>query len=251
MEESIFTGSYAEKFDKWCDSYDPDQKELETVLTFWSPIDKIVLEVGCGSGRFTFQIAPLVKKCIAIDINKEMVEYCMRKKLCKGDLKNKLVFNVANAEALPFSDACFDAVFDTWTFSCVKKKSETARGYYRVLKKGGSLIGIEANEGSEYQDILIKFLPPEATYSLEEELEKPLIKLFGEPIKKVDLHIPYIFSNTKEAYYTILFDLEEWNKVTLNKQMKKELMSMITKFETGRGVQIKESVRFYLFRKSL
>lgn len=238
---------YSLKFDYWCSFYDPEKIELRTVLENAFLKGKIACEIGCGTGRFTFQIAQYLKHCIALDIDSRMINYCKRKLENFPNLKKKISFIIADANSLPFKNESFDILFDIWTFSSASKNGiHLANEYYRVLKKGGKLICIEEGERSEYQEILLEFIPEDYLYSVKDVIEEPLSKVFGKAEKRIELKIPYIFPSIEVAYEIMLFDLEKWKRIRLTSAQKRKLMERISKFKRRK---IMESAIFYLFRK--
>lgn len=97
----------------------------------------LILDVGCGSGMVTRDIAHLTKgKVVAIDGSENMI--CVAKKILK-DFKN-IELKVGDAENLPFDDNIFDIVtcnlFLMWVDDPQKVVCEMAR----VVKPGGVVL---------------------------------------------------------------------------------------------------------------
>ena len=98
---------------------------------------KIVLDVGCGSGVVTRDIAHLTKgKVIAIDDSKEMI------KVAKNVLKmyNNIEFRVGNAEKLPFKDNMFDIVTCNLVLMWATDPQKVVGEMTRVTKHGGIVL---------------------------------------------------------------------------------------------------------------
>jgi ubiquinone/menaquinone biosynthesis C-methylase UbiE len=96
--------------------------------------NKRVLEVGCGLGAHTEALCRLGAQVSSIDIASTSVSVTRRRMALKGleaDIQE------ADAERLPFSDACFDYV---WSWGVIHHSPDTkqcAREIERVLKPGG------------------------------------------------------------------------------------------------------------------
>lgn len=96
-----------------------------------------VLDVGCGSGIVTRDIARLTKgKVIAVDGSEEMIK--VAKKVLK-DFKN-VELRVSGAEKLPFENNKFDIVTCNLFLMWVNDPQKVVNEMSRVLKPGGRLL---------------------------------------------------------------------------------------------------------------
>lgn len=87
-----------------------DQRERTAVLDAVSPIeDKQILEIACGTGRFTIMLANHGAKVTGIDISAPMLAQGRAKMTTHEDAV--VNFLRGDAARLPFSDNQFDAVF--------------------------------------------------------------------------------------------------------------------------------------------
>jgi len=110
-----------------------------------SGIDKgmTVLEIGCGSGAFTTDVARAIgNKGIlsALDIEIKMLKQVASKlnRIENKDIKNvKLV--QASAYTLPFSKESFDIVYMVAVFQEIPNKEKALKEINRVLKNNGIL----------------------------------------------------------------------------------------------------------------
>jgi ubiquinone/menaquinone biosynthesis C-methylase UbiE len=100
--------------------------------------DDLVLEFGAGTGDIGFNIAPLCKEVIGVDISPEMVEVANRKKDEMG-VKN-ISFQEGDAYDLPFEDSSFDKVICCNVLQTMKEPVRAVQEGKRVLKKGGEFI---------------------------------------------------------------------------------------------------------------
>jgi len=88
-----------------------DQREKEAVLSALGPIEEghRVLEVACGTGRFTTMLADQGAHIVGIDISREMLEQG-RQKAAEAGLSDTVEFVRGDASRLPFPDDHFDTV---------------------------------------------------------------------------------------------------------------------------------------------
>lgn len=97
-------------------------------------LNKNVLDIGCGTGNFTFNLNKMGANIIGIDKSKELL-----KKAKFNNYGNKISYINCNAEILPFENNSFDivTVLSAWHwFNRDKVNNEV----WRVLKDGGYLI---------------------------------------------------------------------------------------------------------------
>ena len=88
-----------------------DRQEKEAVLDALSPVDdKRILEVACGTGRFTTVLADRGADIVGVDISEAMLEQGRRKARAAG-IGGAIEFMQADAGRLPFPDDHFDSVF--------------------------------------------------------------------------------------------------------------------------------------------
>ena len=106
------------------------------------PKDAEILELGCGAGRVALGLARLGRgKITATDFAPPMVETA--REVCARE-RDGIRFAVADASALEFSDAAFDAVvfaFNGLQMIPRRERRERAlREIFRVLRPGGVFI---------------------------------------------------------------------------------------------------------------
>ena len=94
-----------------------------------------VLDVGCGSGALDRLLVPRLSagRIVATDLNPFLLREA---EVLAENLGDRIVFQQANAESLPFADATFDAAF-TVTVLEECDADQALRELYRVVKPGG------------------------------------------------------------------------------------------------------------------
>ncbi|MFB6202218.1 MAG: class I SAM-dependent methyltransferase [Halorhabdus sp.] len=87
-----------------------DRREKEAVLEALGPVeDKRVLEIACGTGRFTVMLAERGADVVGLDISQPMLQQGRQNAAVAG-VSDHLQFFRGDAERLPFPDDHFDAV---------------------------------------------------------------------------------------------------------------------------------------------
>lgn len=124
----------------------------------WNPIiikaiekyskNKIVLDLGCGTGIYTSVIKKNTDKVFGIDISKNFLTY--------AKMKNKtLTLIQADAHNLPLKPSSFDCIVAIGLFEYVDKCA-VLKEINRTLKKMGTLLILVPNKYSAFR-IIIKF----------------------------------------------------------------------------------------------
>ncbi len=87
-----------------------DRREREAVLNAVGPVeDKRVLEIACGTGRFTVMLAERGADIVGLDISEAMLAQG-REKARASNVADQIEFMRGDAGRLPFPDDHFDAV---------------------------------------------------------------------------------------------------------------------------------------------
>ena len=101
--------------------------------------DESVLDIGCGDGKVTAEIAALVPsgRVVGIDNSPEMVRFAAGS--FRGESVPNLRFLLRDARELDFDEE-FDVVFSNATLHWVIDHGPVLRGIWRALKPGGRLL---------------------------------------------------------------------------------------------------------------
>jgi ubiquinone/menaquinone biosynthesis C-methylase UbiE len=135
-------------YDQIADSYDTwygnakgrivDWIERETVYSYLEPRAGMkLLDIGCGTGQYSLDLAGMGLKITGADISLAMLEKA-REKAAKAGLIARFV--EADAICLPFTDESFDLVLSVTALEFVPDLYVAIREAFRVLKTGGRLV---------------------------------------------------------------------------------------------------------------
>ncbi len=109
-----------------------DRREKKAVLSALGPVeDRRVLEVACGTGRFTNMLADQGADITALDISREMMQQGRQKARSAGH-DSQVAFMRGDASRLPFPDDHFDAVLAMRFFHLLDNPVEYVRELARV-----------------------------------------------------------------------------------------------------------------------
>jgi SAM-dependent methyltransferase len=138
-----------------------------------------ILDIGCGSGALTIELAKKYKRSRIIGIDYWDKQWEYSKKVCEKNAEiegvaERVIFQKASAAALPFDDDSMDVVVSNLVFhevGGVKDKKELLREALRVVKKSGKFV---------FQDLFLW----KRIYGTPDELIET-VRTWG--IKEVDL----------------------------------------------------------------
>lgn len=103
-----------------------------------------VLDVATGTGDLAIMMAKRCKgaKIRAVDISENMLEIA-KKKAYKAKVDDKILFNNANVESLPFEDNTFNYCTISFGIRNFENIDKSLKEIYRCLKPGGKLFILE------------------------------------------------------------------------------------------------------------
>ena len=120
------------------------------------------LEVGVGTGiNLQYYVPERLQSLSLIDLSPGMLAQARRKRIGSGTGMATVPtsFVVGNAEELPFEDATFDSVVDTFSMCVYENPQRALSEMARVLKPGGTLLLLEHSKSKSvpllgaYQDL--------------------------------------------------------------------------------------------------
>ena len=112
-----------------------DRREKEAVLDALGPVEgKRILEIACGTGRFTVMLAERGANVVGIDISAAMLSQGREKARSSG-VSEHIEFLRGDAARLPFPDDHFDAVFAMRFFHLADTPAKFLAEMARVSKR--------------------------------------------------------------------------------------------------------------------
>ena len=98
-----------------------------------------ILDLGCGDGQLTRQLAESGARPVGVDASPQMVAAARARGVAADE---------ASAEALPYADATFEAVFSNAVLHWVRDQSAMLREVHRVLRPGGRFVAEMGGHGN-------------------------------------------------------------------------------------------------------
>lgn len=168
----LFYSRFPELYDMFSHYEDSDNTIFSFIRNEFDLKDKIVLDLGAGTGRFSLLFSQLAKKVYAIEPSLKMLKVLESKIKAKG-IKNIYPIN-KGVESLELASDSIDVIFSSWVLSGIynwradvsgrelnarKKKIESIMmDLEKLLKRQGLMIVIETapgQYGGELQPIIM------------------------------------------------------------------------------------------------
>jgi ubiquinone/menaquinone biosynthesis C-methylase UbiE len=119
---------------------------LDLIVANVSAQPKLIVDLGCGTGRFTYPLAErLQTRVIGIDPSEKMLHNA-RKKLANS----RVDFRQASGEEIPLEDGCADVIFMSMVLHHLNDRERTARECRRVLREDGRVCVRNSTRDSTY-----------------------------------------------------------------------------------------------------
>ena len=129
---------------------DPDAFERKKAITreHLTP-ESTVLEIGCGTGTLSLEMAPFARHIHAMDISAEMIRIANGKK--EAQSATNVTFHQGTLdEASHFEPEQLDAVWAYSVLHLVDDRRRTLRALFELLKPGGTFISSNVCLGSTW-----------------------------------------------------------------------------------------------------
>ena len=186
------------------------QDNPDKITKFLNPLikDKIVLDLGCGTGKFIPKLAHLSKFYWAIDISSSQLKIAKTK---TNKLKNIKIMK-GSAENIPLESNSVDVIFSSWFIGSIHNLRIRRKIIYeanRILKEKGAIYLIENDIGGEYKELVEGKLGNEKTKAKSKWLEE-------KGFKKIESFKTFFeFKNIRSAreIFEIIFDKKIASKI--------------------------------------
>lgn len=155
MEE--FYRKHADVYEKLSQCEDRNNKIMRSIAKVFDIRGKVILDIGCGTGRFTVPFARKAEKVYALDKTESMLRILRKKARKKGIRNIKAIRSGFGGIRLPKESV--DMIFSSWSFPAHSPNWERDLGKLRkVLRKGGKFIVAESAPRGEFWEIRKKVL---------------------------------------------------------------------------------------------
>ena len=227
----------ADRYVQACSAITNRGRELISILQIKNC--RKILDVGCGTGALTGDIAEFADEVIGIDVSEEMI------KKAKQTYPH-LNLMVMDARRLEWEEY-FDAVFSNAVFHFIKDQASLLDSTFKVLKNEGYLV-CEFGAKGNIADILFeiervlgnreKTFENRFYYPSSDEYAALLVKngFILEEIAEYDIRTPLAGQNGLRDWINVVFSLEmEWFDALEREIVLEELENSLRKTHYDNG----------------
>lgn len=138
------------------DNFEPEIEDIERtewqnpdyILNFLGDLeDKVVADIGAGSGYFTFKLAKTAEKVIALDIDPKALEYIESQKEIVGEWSNNIEARLTPPDVPNLLTDEADLVLIVNTYSYIPNKEIYFPRLLQGMKVGGTLVIVDFKKG--------------------------------------------------------------------------------------------------------
>lgn len=239
-----------QKYEEWCQYYDPEKRELQLLTSLIDFEDKTVLEIGCGTGRLSYRILPYVKRFTGIDKEAGAIEICEQKKQ-KNLFSDKAEFITIDASLMSFPDSSFDVIIFGWSIYLLPDKTTVLKNVKAILKDNGVVAVLQPIAGN-FEEILFHFyersnLEQFAAHSSESVVL--LNELFSNHAEYT-LESHFVFPTIEKTIEMMEFFIEDEDFRTLSESEKKFLRDRLKDFINDSGqISLSDIVNIIISKK--
>jgi ubiquinone/menaquinone biosynthesis C-methylase UbiE len=205
-----------------------------------------VLDIACGPGVVTSALAEHAREVVALDLTPQMLEKARER--CSKAGRTNVMFKEGSATALPFADACFDAVITRLSFHHFLEPSVVLTEMLRVLRPRGivaiaDVVSAEAFDKSELQNAIETLRDPSHVRMLT---RSELIAMIAQAAVTIE----------RQETWDKAREFEEWLGIVSNPERVAPLRTIIRALamageDAGMGLRLKDGVVHFFHRWQL
>lgn len=152
---------------------------------------KVVLDLGCGTGKFMQKFYKETTKYYGLDLSKEQLKIARE----KIEANNVELF-CCSAENIPLPDNSVDVIISTWVLGTIleiDRRNKVLDEMKRVLKKDGSIYLVENGIGGQFEEIRNRYPNIEKTKGYNDWIEYNGFQI------KTEFETYFKFKSTEES----------------------------------------------------
>lgn len=171
------------RFNEWAKVYDDSILQrivfnvahdmFYTAMVPWLKDGSKVLDIGCGTGKFTYRLHKINSnlEIYGCDFSEVMINKA------KAKLKDESIeFKIGDVESLPYEPDTFDVITCSHSFHHYPNQRGAVLEMFRVLKDGGKVMIVDGCRDTFWGNIIFRIV---------ELYEKEVYHMYGNELKEM------------------------------------------------------------------
>jgi ubiquinone/menaquinone biosynthesis C-methylase UbiE len=134
-------------------------------------VNKEVLDIGCGTGKYLIKLAPHAKRYVGLDISEDQLRIAKTK---LDGLKNVDLI-CSSAESINLPSESIDIIISTWVFGTILDENRRIKALseaQRVLRKNSGIYLVENDLDGDFESIRGRYPDSSKTQAYNSWLEQ-------------------------------------------------------------------------------
>ena len=214
---------------------DPDDKYIQTIHSHAPLTGVTILEIGCGSGRITRDMARVAQKIVATDLNAEVLEQAKESTTAKNV---EFLYTPDGIPDLPSHS--FDLAIYTLSLHHIPADKMVSHLHHsgNLLKDDGKILVVEPGDGGSFLEVKKHFGAGSGDESSEKQAAIDAMQSLSEWILNPAHHFEVSFQFTDE---TDFFSNKLPNYQEIPAEEMSKLRDFLKKNTTDRGIILTSS----------
>lgn len=170
--------------------------------------NKIVLDLGCGTGKFMSKFYKDTTKYYGLDLSEQQLNIA-KEKVKDGNVE----FMCCSAENIPLENNSIDVIISTWVLGTILEEDRRAKVFNemrRVLKENGSIYLVENDIGGEFEEIRNRYPNISRTKKYNDSLENNGFKCYN----RFETYFKFDSKEQAQKVFSNIWGTEIGNKVS-------------------------------------
>ncbi|NIP40898.1 MAG: methyltransferase domain-containing protein [Candidatus Aenigmarchaeota archaeon] len=158
----------ADVYEKLANAEDYRNDIFKQTVKIFNPRGKVILDMGCGTGKYAIPFSKTAERVYAVDMSKGMLKI-LKNKIKKKNIKSVKIIK-SDYGKINLSKESIDLIFSTWSFPAHSKRWASDLSKLRkIIRKGGYMILVDNYHGGEFWEIrkLVTDLKKDFCYGLD------------------------------------------------------------------------------------